>query len=113
SINTLLYLSSSLFFLSMIPRHSTSPLFPYTTLFRSSRLLVPGNHSLVTDLSHRSLLGHSGGLFNGVKERLLQELLLLAFDSLVRSEEHTSELHHVSISYAVFCLKKKNTVIFI
>src|SRR5688500_19417235 len=25
----------------------------------------------------------------------------------LRSEEHTSELHHVSISYAVFCLKKK------
>src|SRR5690606_41793922 len=23
-----------------------------------------------------------------------------------RSEEHTSELHHVKISYAVFCLKK-------
>src|SRR5699024_12695801 len=27
---------------------------------------------------------------------------------LDRSEEHTSELSHVSISYAVFCLKKKN-----
>src|SRR5699024_2363324 len=26
---------------------------------------------------------------------------------IVRSEEHTSELSHVSISYAVFCLKKK------
>src|SRR5438034_1676277 len=26
-----------------------------------------------------------------------------------RSEEHTSELHHTVISYAVFCLKKKNT----
>src|SRR5699024_12712273 len=26
-----------------------------------------------------------------------------------RSEEHTSELSHVSISYAVFCLKKKKT----
>src|SRR2546426_4623325 len=25
----------------------------------------------------------------------------------VRSEEHTSELHHLVISYAVFCLKKK------
>src|SRR5438067_5632800 len=25
-----------------------------------------------------------------------------------RSEEHTSEPSHVSISYAVFCLKKKN-----
>src|SRR3712207_8387978 len=24
-----------------------------------------------------------------------------------RSEEHTSELHHANISYAVFCLKKK------
>src|SRR5947209_16110265 len=26
----------------------------------------------------------------------------------LRSEEHTSELHHANISYAVFCLKKKN-----
>src|SRR5438045_6962700 len=25
-----------------------------------------------------------------------------------RSEEHTSELRHLGISYAVFCLKKKN-----
>ena len=25
-----------------------------------------------------------------------------------RSEEHTSELSHITISYAVFCLKKKN-----
>src|SRR2546429_3910107 len=30
-------------------------------------------------------------------------------DSLDRSEEHTSELSHGYISYAVFCLKKKNT----
>src|SRR5438270_3273082 len=28
-------------------------------------------------------------------------------DGSVRSEEHTSELHHSQISYAVFCLKKK------
>src|SRR5207249_11169586 len=27
-----------------------------------------------------------------------------------RSEEHTSELSHVSISYAVFCLKKKKRI---
>src|SRR5262245_64828960 len=26
---------------------------------------------------------------------------------LIRSEEHTSELSHLGISYAVFCLKKK------
>ena len=30
-----------------------------------------------------------------------------AFLGLERSEEHTSESSHVSISYAVFCLKKK------
>src|SRR5438874_9781785 len=28
--------------------------------------------------------------------------------SAARSEEHTSESSHVEISYAVFCLKKKN-----
>mgnify|MGYP007026216109 CR=1 FL=1 len=27
---------------------------------------------------------------------------------LARSEEHTSELRHVVISYAAFCLKKKS-----
>src|SRR5207249_11676209 len=31
----------------------------------------------------------------------------LLADRAGRSEEHTSELSHVSISYAVFCLKKK------
>src|SRR6266496_2818047 len=42
-------------------------------------------------------------------ERLIAaaERGLLVLDS--RSEEHTSELSHVEISYAVFCLKKKIT----
>src|SRR5205085_12168822 len=30
-----------------------------------------------------------------------------ADEETIRSEEHTSELHHSQISYAVFCLKKK------
>src|SRR5215813_14603293 len=34
-------------------------------------------------------------------------IVALVFAKLARSEEHTSELHHVRISYAVFCLKKK------
>src|ERR1039458_661265 len=29
--------------------------------------------------------------------------------SSIRSEEHTSELSHLGISYAVFCLEKKST----
>src|SRR6266704_6947646 len=32
---------------------------------------------------------------------------VLASQNGLRSEEHTSEPSHVSISYAVFCLKKK------
>ena len=32
----------------------------------------------------------------------------LMFCNPGRSEEHTSELRHTVISYAVFCLKKKN-----
>src|SRR3546814_5575263 len=36
--------------------------------------------------------------------------VVLALDLAVRSEEHTSELQSLMrISYAVFCLKKKNT----
>src|SRR5690606_3412037 len=41
-----------------------------------------------------------------VLQRLITEMLQ-AFSG--RSEEHTSELSHVKISYAVFCLKKKKS----
>src|SRR5699024_7194573 len=38
----------------------------------------------------------------------IDEIMLLYIKGVQqRSEEHTSELSHVSISYAVFCLKKK------
>src|SRR5699024_12110112 len=54
----------------------------------------------------------------GIKEYQSVELLqyqyqldIYPLDQIIendsRSEEHTSELRHVSISYAVFCLKKK------
>src|SRR3546814_4024186 len=93
----------------------TDTLFPYTTLFRSH-----GAHRawVGAELDHRldrvaddvalagreqvhgeaggGLQGHAlGGRRRGVHE--------------VRSEEHTSELQSLMrISYAVFCLKKKN-----
>src|SRR3546814_1052652 len=66
----------------------TDTLFPYTTLFRSpfcdGRLLAKRERS------------DDGGHL-GARER--------------RSEEHTSELQSLMrISYAVFCLKKKNII---
>src|SRR5690625_6126174 len=42
---------------------------------------------------------------DSIKDKVIDGVPLLTG----RSEEHTSELHHVAISYAVFCLKKKNT----
>src|SRR3546814_12625436 len=88
------------FFFLMIrrpPRSTrTDTLFPYTTLFRSHRLPA---------LAARRPAGHRPGPAQGQRgaahrgrQRALQ-----------RSEEHTSELQSLMrISYAVFCLKKKN-----
>src|SRR3546814_4838283 len=67
----------------------TDTLFPYTTLFRSlcnTRLLRPRAIHMDRTL-YRAAAGHHH----------------------VRSEEHTSELQSLMrMSYAVFCLKKKN-----
>src|SRR3546814_2645902 len=66
----------------------TDTLFPYTTLFRS-RLMRP----LLSKRAGPNLLCSSGR------------------SSPKRSEEHTSELQSLMrISYAVFCLNKKNPV---
>src|SRR3546814_12271718 len=86
-----------LFFFLMIrrpPRSTrTDTLFPYTTLFRS---LFDGG--LIAIGASLSLLGRA-------------QLLAIwrARRHRKRSEEHTSELQSLMrISYAVFCLKKKN-----
>src|SRR3546814_9925202 len=109
-----------------LPPRSTRPdtLFPYTTLFRSlgrttslaqATLLLtsPGvpdiyqgtelwDHSLV-DPDNRRPVDHDQ------RSRLLDELVDAGPADALRSEEHTSELQSLMrISYAVFCLKKKN-----
>src|SRR3546814_1084440 len=78
----------------------TDTLFPYTTLFRSYRPLAarPGARQRAAHHDrHRGRdprRGASAARTGG------------------RSEEHTSELQSLMrISYAVFCLKKKNTTI--
>src|SRR3546814_10337193 len=92
----------------------TYTLFPYTTLFRSgwSLSLMPEtdpkpalrNASRKLSLIHY-LLAHSPKC--AVKTPSL--CLLARYNFPSRSEEHTSELQSLMrISYAVFCLKKKN-----
>src|SRR3546814_6714215 len=87
----------------------TDTLFPYTTLFRS--------------LSWRTGLAYDAGeavslraaAYTGLRQPTLNELyrpfVVFPVETRAnRSEEHTSELQSLMrISYAVFCLKKKNT----
>src|SRR2546427_9562938 len=82
----------------MIRRPPRSTLFPYTTLFRSH----PAGKLAFQDGAGRSVVLDSGG----PRFQLVGGELYDASENLGRSEEHTSELHQ--ISYAVFCLKKKN-----
>src|SRR3546814_3359682 len=86
----------------------TDTLFPYTTLFRS----VDGSFS--TDVARRvvariSSLLKAGRVRSPSTVIRYGSLLCLADAPAARSEEHTSELQSLMrISYAVFCLKKKN-----
>src|SRR3546814_6726573 len=93
------------FFFLMIrrpPRSTrTDTLFPYTTLFRS----------LVTRSQDGMTLLRAGRLDRPLHlPATAREVYDVsgAGDTVVRSEEHTSELQSLMrISYAVFCLKKK------
>src|SRR3546814_10569087 len=83
----------------------TDTLFPYTTLFRSacgqlsrpSRPLTPG------------LDDFAGIVWTPLAFLPIPFLVVAGYAMWLRSEEHTSELQSLMrISYAVFCLKKKN-----
>src|SRR3546814_8974063 len=80
----------------------TDTLFPYTTLFRSvgqvtEPIRTPGGYILL------KLLEKRGGGTQVRDEVNVRHIL--------RSEEHTSELQSLMrISYAVFCLTNKTTI---
>src|SRR2546430_12181516 len=91
-----------LFFFLMIRRPPRSTLFPYTTLFRSH--CAPANV-----IDHRLINGKAGvridhfvALINERKNRKENE------------DRKSTRLNssHSQISYAVFCLKKKNKIIY-
>ena len=83
----------------MIRRPPRSTLFPYTTLFRS-------REEGIEDIDEVFWRDPMAGVFN------LDQQVLAIFN-VARSEEHTSELQSQStISYAVFCLKKKKKKFF-
>src|SRR3546814_2433914 len=82
----------------------TDTLFPYTTLFRSRGCETRCGQRLFHRQRARDLLVDAVDADVQPVRRHIAEP-----HSDVRSEEHTSELQSLMrISYAVFCLKKKN-----
>src|SRR3546814_2537644 len=94
----------------------TDTLFPYTTLFRSLAGSVPRGRVPFIGLTLIRLSASekksSGEKLSSQSKPSKMSAANLAFASgriVRRSEEHTSELQSLMrISYAVFCLKKKN-----
>src|SRR5438477_1255130 len=81
----------------MAPPPPRSTLFPYTTLFRSRRR--QGDDAV---RRRRDVYGRLGDLRSRQHHR----------DARIRQDRKSTRLNssHMSISYAVFCLKKKMTV---
>src|SRR3546814_2256238 len=110
----------------------TDTLFPYTTLFRSLvRFDMPGAPAIIKDQMAKQFASAGATETCVTQEQIDQEDVADAMSKSygegctwaknnigggsidvagTRSEEHTSELQSLMrISYAVFCLKKKNT----
>src|SRR3546814_3044760 len=101
----------------------TDTLFPYTTLFRSRRK-HPSRHMPrwasrltleVTDVRVQRVqeITADDAEAEGIGQAYLGQRAIYGQHAATfyRSEEHTSELQSLMrISYAVFCLKKKNNI---
>src|SRR3712207_8249389 len=90
-----------LFFFLMIRRPPRSTLFPYTTLFRSEHLQLRPLRNQGVDRGLQVELTTLGELERGHRGDHLRHR---------REDRKSTRLNssHANISYAVFCLKKKN-----
>ena len=107
------------FFFLMIRRPPRSTLFPYTTLFRSGKGRFPKYgkldkaHAGTEDIPVKLLLSHDPSHWDAQVRTEYPDIDIMFAGhthgmQFGRSEEHTSELQsRETISYAVFCLKKK------
>src|SRR2546426_1812886 len=90
----------------MIRRPPRSTLFPYTTLFRSAseRPEAARRHA------RESRAGHQGVLARPAALRRVPRRPVARRDARSEADRKSTRLNssHLVISYAVFCLKKKN-----
>src|SRR5690606_41936989 len=102
-------------FVSMTPRPPSSPLFPYTTLFRSEERkfdIIVSNPPYVSQSEYEQLPRdvrdyepQTALLAGTTGAEIVERLIGQAAERDRKSTRLNSS--HVKISYAVFCLKKK------
>src|SRR3712207_7212635 len=107
----------TVFFFLMIRRPPRSTLFPYTTLFRSlhegrldelvlEKLGLPARPPELTEW--RALVERMFSAEETVRVAVVGKYIKLQ-DSYLDRKSTRLNSSHANISYAVFCLKKKNT----
>src|SRR3546814_3806876 len=99
----------------------TDTLFPYTTLFRSAQRFrgerLENATSIISDPSYSHIQDPMEAMISSarsISRRISMRDPIEAMKvGLMRSEEHTSELQSLrSNSYAVYCCKKKPSLIY-
>src|SRR3712207_8658200 len=93
-----------IFFFLMIRRPPRSTLFPYTTLFRSPGPGFKGRANVQCLLENATFAARRAVVRLGDAEGRVREPVV------VQADRKSTRLNfsHANISYAVFCLKKKN-----
>src|SRR5699024_12101437 len=87
-----------------LPRPPRSTLFPYTTLFRSKRVTLPQE---ISQEIWRGIPNTSPGIVPANSRDGMTSSIIIWSEAADRKSTRLNS-SHVSISYAVFCLKKKN-----
>src|SRR5690554_7240359 len=95
-------LTSFVIFVLGVPPPTLSTLFPYTTLFRSAGVSVRPVDQTIELTFGKSRIGNPIEVTHGQEKRRRCRVCL--------ADRKSTRLNssHVRISYAVFCLKKKN-----
>src|SRR5438876_2484560 len=94
-------------------RPPNSPLFPYTTLFRSNAALILGHADgymeyVATAEEYTAQYYEGASTLYGPGEAAMFGRTLARLTASVDRKSTRLNSSHPSISYAVFCLKKKN-----
>src|SRR3712207_8222924 len=94
----------------MIRRPPRSTLFPYTTLFRS--LVAPADRDAGAEAHQDGPARLSDDAANelGAQKSLRSDQLIWMFGHSRDRKSTRLNSSHANISYAVFCLKKKNNI---